>query len=227
MRWIAQTFTQAVAKAGIKRQASINDLRDSFIMHLYDFGYPLKDILSIFRITNSRTVLRYTLAVPSSKKEIASPLDLITGAEYLESVDSKLMTNTLPRVIDEDEREYFIEADTCLRCGALRSSIIILWLAAMRNIQKRIIGLKKQFNIEIKKYDPRAREVDSIDDFAYIKDKNIILAAQSMSIFDKPQKDTLEECLNLRNRCGHPGNYAPQKQRILGYIEDIIQVLYN
>jgi integrase len=227
MRWIQQVFSEAVAKAGIRKHATINDLRDSFILHLNDFGFPLKDILALLGITNSRTVLRYSLAVPSATKEIISPLDMITSAQYLESVDSKLITNTMPRITDEDEREYFIEAETCLRCGALRSSIIILWLAAMRNIQKRLIVFKKQFNIEIKKYDSKARDVDSIDDFAYIKDKNIILAAQSMSIFDKAQKDTLEECLNLRNRCGHPGNYAPQKQRILGYIEDIIQVLYN
>jgi hypothetical protein len=227
MRWIQQVFAQAVAKAGIKKHASINTLRDSFILHLYEFGYPLKDIFSMLGIANSRTLLRYSLAIPSPKKEIISPLDIITSSEYLESVDSQLISNTLPRVTDEDEREYFIEAETCLRAGALRSCVIILWLAAMRNIQKRILPLKKQFNIEEKKYDQRARDVDDIDDFAYLKDKNVILAAQAMSIFSKPQKDTLEECLNLRNRCGHPGNYAPQKQRLLGYIEDIIQMLYN
>jgi site-specific recombinase XerD len=227
IRWVQHTFSQAVAKAGIQKPTTINDLRDSFIIHLYDFGFPLKDIFALTGVSNSRTFMRYSLAVPSAKKEIVSPLDIITSSEYLESIDSVLISNTLPRITDEDEREYFVEAETCLRAGALRSTVIILWLAAMRNIQRRILSLKKQFNVEVKRHDPRARDVDIFDDFAYIKDKPIILAAQSIALFSKPQKDTLEECLNLRNRCGHPGNYTPQKQRLLGYIEDIIQVLYN
>jgi site-specific recombinase XerD len=227
IRWVQHTFSQAVAKAGIQKPATINDLRDSFIIHLYEFGFPFKDIFALTGVSNSRTFMRYSLAVPSSKKEIVSPLDIITSTEYLETIDSVLISNTLPRITDEDEREYFVEAETCFRAGALRSTVIILWLAAMRNIQRRIIALKKQFNVEVKRHDPRARDVDNLDDFAYIKDKTVILTAQTMALFSKPQKETLEECLNLRNRCGHPGNYAPQKQRLLGYIEDIIQVLYN
>jgi integrase len=76
IRWVQHTFSQAVAKAGIQKPATINDLRDSFIIHLHEFGFPFKDIFSLTGVTNSRTFMRYSLAVPSSKKEILSPLDL-------------------------------------------------------------------------------------------------------------------------------------------------------
>lgn len=33
--------------------------------------------------------------------------------------------------------------------------------------------------------------------------------------FDEIQKNTLEEALNLRNKCGHPAKYNPGKKRFL------------
>ena len=45
--------------------------------------------------------------------------------------------------------------------------------------------------------------------------------------FDKNEKDTIEEALNLRNRCGHPGKYRPGIKKASSFIEDIISVVFK
>jgi hypothetical protein len=55
----------------------------------------------------------------------------------------------------------------------------------------------------------------------------MLLAAKELGILDKPQKDTLEEALNLRNRCGHPGKYRPGIKKASSFIEDTISIVFS
>jgi len=77
------------------------------------------------------------------------------------------------------------------------------------------------------KHDPKARPVHQLDDFAYIKDALALLAARDLGLLDKNQKDTLEDALGLRNRCGHPSKYKPGVKKVSSYIEDIVSVVFS
>ncbi|MBC7749326.1 MAG: hypothetical protein H7Z76_12255, partial [Methylotenera sp.] len=45
---------------------------------------------------------------------------------------------------------------------------------------------------------------------------------------DKTTKEELKNtCLDLRNKCGHPGKYKPKGQKIKAFVEDIIGMLYT
>jgi hypothetical protein len=78
----------------------------------------------------------------------------------------------------------------------------------------------------VPKHDQKARPIKSLDDFAYVKDAIILLAAKDLGVLDKPQKDTLAEALDLRNRCGHPGKYRPGPKKVTAFVEDITSVLF-
>jgi len=82
-------------------------------------------------------------------------------------------------------------------------------------------------NAAILKHDPKARKVTKLDHFAYIKDSVALLAAQDLGIFDKSEKDTLEEALDLRNRCGHPAKYQPGVKKVSSFIEDLISTVFS
>ena len=65
-----------------------------------------------------------------------------------------------------------------------------------------------------------------MDDFAYVKDIVVLLAAKDLGILDKHEKDTLEEALNLRNRCGHPGKYRPGIKKVSAALEDMASIAF-
>lgn len=140
--------------------------------------------------------------------------------------DVSALSATVAKISDPLVREYIIEAISCLKVDARRACIVFAWTGAMRVIQDKMLTYgRSQLNATLKKHDPRARNVTRIDHFAYIKDKTTLLAAQDLGIFDKSEKDALEEGLNLRNRCGHPAKYQPGEKKVSSFIEDLVSVV--
>jgi hypothetical protein len=88
-------------------------------------------------------------------------------------------------------------------------------------------GSLHTLNAAVQKFDRKARTVNKVDDFAYLKDSTVLLVAKEVGEFDKNQKDILEECLNLRNKCGHPGKYAPRPFKVASFIEDLVTILFQ
>ncbi len=54
----------------------------------------------------------------------------------------------------------------------------------------------------------------------------LLLAANDLGLFDKNEKDTLTEALNLRNRCGHPSKYRPGVKKVSAFVEDITSIVF-
>jgi hypothetical protein len=139
---------------------------------------------------------------------------------------------TLERLIrgisDPAVAHYLTEAVTCLRVDALRAAIVFLWAGAVRTIQKQMFDLgPPNVDSAVRKFDPKSRTMKSIDDFAYIKDSTMLLAAQELGIFDKNERSILDEALSLRNKCGHPGKYRPGPKKAASFIEDVLTIVFS
>lgn len=132
------------------------------------------------------------------------------------------------KIKDEDVRSYLEEGVRCLQANALRAAVVFLWSGAIRVLQARLLGAGiNELNTELQRHDPKARQVSRIDHFAYVKDKTQLLAAEGVGLLDKGERSTLEEALNLRNRCGHPGKYSPGVKKVSGYVEDLVSVAFS
>jgi hypothetical protein len=163
---------------------------------------------------------------PSGEKHVRGLLGLSEKEPEIEH-DVGALTSTVVRIQDNEIRDYINEAIKCLQVGALRASIVFLWAGAIRKLQQALMAHDTQkVTTSIQKHDQRARLVNSIDDFAYIKDKVTLLAAQELGILDKNEKDTMEESLNLRNRCGHPSKYRPGVKKVSSFIEDVVSIIF-
>ncbi len=168
----------------------------------------------LWRLTTSgeefvRTLLKLPTAEPEVEHNVAT----------LEQLASQ--------ITDTQVREYVDEAVKCLRVGALRASIVFLWTGAIRTLQSKALAKgRKTLNAALVKHDPKARNVTKLDDFAYIKDASLLLALFDLSIVDKGEKGTLEENLDLRNRCGHPTKYKPGVNKASSFIEDVVGIVF-
>jgi hypothetical protein len=141
--------------------------------------------------------------------------------------DVATLTRVAATITDSTAREYVEEAITCLRAGALRAAIVFLWTGAVRTLQERALTADRPaVSAAVKTHDPKARGLDKIDDFAYVKDAITIRALQDVGVIDKGEKGTLEEALNLRNRCGHPTDYKPGTKKASSFVEDIIGIVF-
>jgi hypothetical protein len=157
---------------------------------------------------------RYLLGLPSALSEIEQEVST------LETLAAKIK--------NADAREYIEEANRCIKVGALRAGIVFVWAGAIRTIQEKCIaGSLSSLSASLARHDPKARSVTKIEDFQYIKDKNILLAAEDNGILDKAERTTLSESLDLRNRCGHPNKYRPGIKKASSFIEDVIGIVFK
>ena len=169
----------------------------------------------LWHLTDSgRSYVRELLSLPKSDIEVEHDIGTLQAA--------------VSKIQNTDIRNYLEEGLKCLQVGALRACVVFVWAAAVRIIQEKLIGsYQTTVNSAIKKHDPKARDIRRLDDFAYIKDSVILLAARELGVVDKSQKDTLEEALGLRNRCGHPSKYIPGVKKVSAFIEDLVSIVFR
>jgi hypothetical protein len=162
----------------------------------------------------------------SGRKHVRELVGLPATQPELEH-DVGALAAVVNKVTDADVRDYLEEALKSLSVGALRPCVVSVWVAAARAIQNKMMA-KGGANVSaaIQKHDPKARPIKSIDDFAYSKEAAQLLAALDLGLFDKSQKDTLTDALNLRNKCGHPSKYKPGAKKVSAFVEDIISIVF-
>lgn len=160
-------------------------------------------------------------------QEVRRQLDLPEAEPEIEH-DVSTLIKLAVKVSDEDSRDFIEEAIKCLQIGALRAAVVFLWSGAIRTLDQIawLLGVAK-VNAAIQTHDPKAGPLRKVDDFANVKDSVALRAFQDLGILDKGQKATLEEALNLRNRCGHPTSYRPGEKKVSSFIEDVVGIVFQ
>jgi len=141
--------------------------------------------------------------------------------------DVTALTKLAAKVPDQDVRDYIEEAISCLRVGALRASVVFLWTGAVATLRDELwaLGVRK-VEPQVKKYQPKT-DFKKKDDFAHVKDVNLIEVAENLGRFDKGEKQIMLQALTVRNQCGHPGKYSIGEKKISSFIEDIVGIVFT
>ncbi len=210
-----QELRVALRRARVPRVNKIN------LADILGKSAPLVDVSGrkghalLWSITpTGQTHIRSLLGLPEADVEI----------EHDVSSLKKLSTS----IADKTIADYVNESIKCLSVGALRAATVFLWAGAIRKIQEEIIRYaSKNLNAVVTKFDPKARKIKIIDDLSYIKESTLLLVAQELGLFDKNQRGVLEDALDLRNKCGHPGKYKPGPKKVSSFIEDVVGIVFT
>lgn len=215
-----------------KEQATVEDLRDllkrAHIPKLSKLN--LADTLSRsapFVDVAGKSGNRFLWAITSSgEKHIRSLLGLPEADIEIEH-DVSSLAKVVASIADSEVASYVNESIKCLSADALRASVVFLWAGAVREIHKRIMQCAKtDINTAVQKYDNKARQIKQVDDLSYLKESTLLLVAQELGLLDKNERSVLEDALDLRNKCGHPGKYSPGPKKVSGFIEDVVGILF-
>jgi site-specific recombinase XerD len=201
----------------------------SYIKHLTQLNVPLISILGELGIYSFDTHLNYSKKIYGDYRIEFSPIDKLIN-EKSKKDEFKDLESLVFQLQDSNEIDYLMEAIECFRNGALRAGVIFIWSASIQNIRQKIMNSSnlKEINSELKFIDKAAKEIKNIDSFQFVKDEKIIQLSQRIGLFDKFEKNILiENCLSLRNKCGHPSNYKPKTQKVKAFVEDIINMIYK
>jgi hypothetical protein len=158
----------------------------------------------------------------------AHVLGLLGGIAAAIEEDISALAKQIAVLKDNDVKDYVVEAVSALQVGARRAAVVFLWVGAVRLIQAAVIASGvSPANAAIGKHYQKARKIQTIDDLQFIQESTLLLAARDLGIFDKGETQILEHCLDVRNKCGHPGKYKPGPKKLSSIIEDLISVVYS
>lgn len=158
--------------------------------------------------------VRQILGLPSQDIEIENDLSSL-----------KQLVSTLA---DPDVVDYLNEAIKCLQVDALRATVVFLWSGAVKKLRDNALscGVTNLTNA-ILKFDPKAKPIKKLDDLVLIKESVLLLSIQELGLVDKNQRSVLEDCLDLRNKCGHPGKYKVREKKVSSFIEDLVGIVFT
>ncbi len=225
---IRKAFKNALLAAGIKKKVTIQNLKFTYIKHTEFYGTSLPVILEEMGIFSNHSYFKYSQIGLTEKTVSFSPLDRILHEGSTTNLDTTPLEKSFASIRDKHEKSYLLESIKCFKAMAPRAAIILAWNAAIRNIQNNC--LKKELNMlnkAIKKHNPKAPQISSIDDFEKIKEKLILETSYTLKIFSKHEKDILVTCLDIRNKCGHPGSYMPKEHRVASFLEDLYNIVFS
>jgi len=165
----------------------------------------------------------------TGEKHVRSQLGLVNeGPSPAPEEDVDALLALASELKDEVVRTYVDEAIKCLSVGARRAAVVFLWSGAVHTLREQIWSFgSKSIDAALKGHFPKARTFAKKGDFAYMKDVDLLQIAHDFEVIDKSQKAMLEQALDLRNSCGHPVKYQPQEKKVSGFIEDVLQIVFD
>jgi hypothetical protein len=163
---------------------------------------------------------------PSGEKYVRG----LVGEVAVEAAEStSILRERISKLKDSDVREYLIEAVECLQINALRAAIVFVWAGTVYSIRKLVMAnTLVEVNAAVAAFQQKPPVISRMEDLGRIQEANLLLVAERLGIFDKNEKDILEKhCLDVRNKCGHPGNYRPGPKKVASVVEDVISIVFS
>ena len=156
------------------------------------------------------------------------------GRTHLETLGVEI-TNLVPKekanelreliekLKNDEDKEYLNEAILCIEYGLNKAAVVMTWSAAMYFLKKEVVkNYLNDFNAEAAKVNPKGRTAKTSDDLGLMRERDFLDRLANISLIGKDVKQQLQECLSLRNSCGHPNSLKVEKLKVASFVETLI-----
>jgi hypothetical protein len=120
------------------------------------------------------------------------------------------------------------EAIGCLEARLLRAAVVLSWVGAVSQLYEHVVkAFLPLFNTEATRRDSKWRPAATPDDLVRMKEFDFLNVLEAISVIGKNVKQELQQCLALRNACGHPNSLSLGEARVASHIETLILNVYT
>jgi hypothetical protein len=134
----------------------------------------------------------------------------------------------LPKITDKKTKAFVEEAIECYEAKHLRAAVVLSWVGAISLLYKNVVDNHlTDFNTEAKRRDTKWKNAKNSDDLARMKEINFLNIIDHLSIIGKNVKQELENCLKLRNSCGHPNTLKIGESRVAAHMEILVLNVFS
>jgi len=163
----------------------------------------------------------------SAGRDRVQSLEVIPSKKSPQAVKAATQLHSLLSNIKTQQTAAFVtEAIACFEAGYYRASVVLSWAGAISLLYDHVLNnCLAAFNAEARKRDAKWKDAKTNDDLARMKEADFLdlIAAPPLSIIGKNVKQELKNnCLELRNGCGHPSSLVIGETRVASHLETLI-----
>ncbi|MBU1355922.1 MAG: hypothetical protein KJ620_05085 [Candidatus Edwardsbacteria bacterium] len=137
----------------------------------------------------------------------------------------------LTRIKNTDTKAFLDETINAYEGALYRSSVVLSWTGAMSLLYDQVMSTcLSAFNIEASKRYTKWKNAKIKDDLARMGEADFldIIGSPPISIISKNLKEELKNnCLKLRNACGHPSSLKIGENRTSAHLEVLILNIFT
>ncbi len=138
------------------------------------------------------------------------------------------LRNHLSQIQNQDTQNFLEEAIKCYEYNLFRSAVVLSWTGAISVLYDYVIANKlSDFNAECTRRNSKWKPAKTKDDLGRLKESDFLGTIAAISIIGKNVKQELENCLKLRNSCGHPNSLQISDNRVAAHIEILILNVFS
>lgn len=169
----------------------------------------------------------WVITTEGKKHLVSKGLGIDSHPAIKNSVDD--LRKHLGTIKDKDTIIFLEEAISCLEADLKRAAVVLSWVGAISLLYQHVINHHlAAFNVEAQRRDAKWRPAKTADDLAKMKEFNFLEVLESISVIGKSLKQELQNnCLHLRNSCGHPNSFKVGANRVASHIEVLVLNVFS
>jgi hypothetical protein len=132
-------------------------------------------------------------------------------------------------VTDPLTKSFVMEAITCFEAHQYRAAVVFSWAGTVALLHKYVFAHKLlEFNAEAARRDAKWKTAKQQDDLGRMKEHDFLDVCEALAVIGKNVKLLLQnECLTLRNACGHPNSAVIAENSVAAHIEKLIKNIFS
>jgi hypothetical protein len=135
----------------------------------------------------------------------------------------KLLAELPPKLTNPVEKTFLEETLLCFRVGAFRAAVVMCWNLAYEHLCDYVLASKlTEFNAQLRIAFPRASQITGRDDFADLKESQVLEVCRGAGITAPSVHRLLGEKLARRNAAAHPSGVMITQLSAEEMINDLV-----
>ncbi len=133
------------------------------------------------------------------------------------------------RIADDLTKSFAMEAIHCFEAKQFRAAVVFSWAGAVALLHKHVFSKKlADLNAEALRRDAKWRTAKQQDDLGRLGEYEFLNVCEAIGVIGKNVKQILQnECLMLRNTCGHPNSASIAENSVAAHIEKLIKNVFS
>ncbi len=163
------------------------------------------------------------------ENKVREALDTEYGTREITVQVTHLLLKLPDQIPDLAERTYLNEALICYKHGAFRAAVVMTWNLAYHHLmdyvfKKYLADFNARWQFVYPGHHSKGtRVIAGMDDFADLKESEVLRICNSANIITKDVHRILDEKLGKRNSAAHPSSVAIEQLQAEAFIDDLIK----